>query len=134
MSIAAAQYAKFNAEVAKKRMAFTFTNEGDLLVYPTKEGEVVPFWSSRSRLSKIQSFHPKYLRYEISEFSLQEFQSWLIQLEEEQIRVGVNWSSERLVGYNALVSDLRAALNYQIDVLAQQGAQADGPAVGGPAA
>lgn len=114
MSISAAQYAKFNYEVAEIRKVFTLTAQGELLIYPVKGQDVVPFWSSRSRLEKIQSTHPKYQGYQITEYSWSEFDSWLRQLEEDGIHVGVNWSGERLTGYNVAVHELRAALEYRI--------------------
>lgn len=134
MSISAAQYAKFNSEVAETGKAYTFTAKDELLIYPVRGQDVVPFWSSRSRLEKIQSVHPKYQRYEIAEYSLPEFKSWLIQLEEENIHVGVNWSGERLTGYNVAVPELRAALEHQLRAQAQPTLQADSPASGGSAA
>jgi hypothetical protein len=120
MTISAAQYAKFNSEVARTGKAFTFTSEDELLIYPVRGQDVVPFWSSRSRLEKIQSAHPKYQRYQITEYSLSELESWLRQLEEDRIHVGVNWSGARLTGYNVAVPELRAALEHQIRARAQQ--------------
>jgi hypothetical protein len=133
MTVSAAQYAKFNAEIAQTGRAFTFTNHGELLIYPVRGQEVVPFWSSRSRLEKIQIDHPKYQRHEIAEYSLAEFLSWLAQLEEERILVGVNWSGAKLTGYNVAVPELRPALEHQLASLAQRAVQPDGPASGGSA-
>ena len=45
MSFAAAQYDKFREQVVVEERAFTFTDAGQLLVYPVA-GETVPFWSS----------------------------------------------------------------------------------------
>ncbi|SRR6266568_3182251 len=65
MSIAAAQYSNFMTQVAADGKVFTFTLQGDFLVYPMKEAEVIPFWSSRQRLLKIQAMLPKYQKFQI---------------------------------------------------------------------
>ncbi len=114
MSISAAQYSKFCSEVAQKRCVFTFTEQGGLLIYPVQGQEVLPFWSSRSRLEKIQASHPKYQRYQIAEYSWPEFESRLHQMEGDGIHAGVNWSGQRLTGYNVAAAELRAALEYQM--------------------
>lgn len=127
MSISAAQYSKFCSEVAQKQCVFTFTEQGGLLIYPVQGQEVLPFWSSRSRLEKIQASHPKYQRYQISVYSWPEFESRLRQMEGDGIHAGVNWSGRRLTGYNVAAADLRAALEYQVRSQAQ-------PAPGKPSA
>lgn len=113
MSVAAASYAKFCSEVVATRRAYTFTENGELLIYPVAGAEVVPFWSSRSRLERIVSMLPKYAKYEITELTDREFNDWLGQLDSESILVGANWAGQRLTGYNVRVADLRAAMEYQ---------------------
>ena len=110
MSVAALNYSKFCSEAPRKGRVYTFTNCGELLVYPVQGKEVVPFWSSRSRLGKIVVALPKYQRYEITEYSWSEFEEWLNQLNDEGILVGVNWSGAKLTGFNVSVPDLRAAI------------------------
>ena len=105
------QYDKFCTEVVQKRRVFTFTEDGELLVYPVHGNEVVPFWSSQARLEKIALAHPKYAKFELSEYSHTQFEQYLCQLESEGILVGVNWSGARLVGYNVPVNDLRASMS-----------------------
>ena len=115
MSIASAQYDKFKEEVASQERAYTFSEDGELLVYRARTGDTVPFWSSRSRLEKIQKRLPKYRAYSITELSLSEFYSRLAQLERESILVGVNWSGARLGGYNLPVHELREGLAYYLN-------------------
>jgi len=117
MSISGAQYDKFREQVVSDERAYTFTDAGQLLVYPVRSGETVPFWSSRSRLETIQKRIPKYQRWQITELSLGEFWRRLDQLEQEDVQVGVNWSGSQLTGYNVSVRDLRAGLRYWIDRL-----------------
>ena len=116
MSNAAAQAARFYEQVVKDDRVFTVDDGKGFLVFPVRDTEVVPFWSSRSRLLKIHEAHPKYAKWKISEESLPEFlEKTLPLLEKEGIRVGVNWSGERLTGYDLSVHDLRSNLQYWID-------------------
>jgi hypothetical protein len=115
MSVAAAQYAKFREQVAADGKVYTFTEDGEYLVYPVHGREVIPFWSSRSRLEKIQERVPKYQRYDFREMPLPEFLRWLPELGEQNIHIGVNWSGERLTGYDVSVKDLLAALEYEMN-------------------
>ncbi len=117
MSTAAAQYDKFREQAVAEERVFTFMDDGQLLVYPVQAGETVPFWSSRSRLETIQRRLPKYRQWQIAEMPFAEFWKRLDELERERVQVGVNWSGERLVGYNVAVGDLREGLRYWIDRL-----------------
>ena len=118
MSIAAAQHDKFMTQVAQERRVFSFTDEGQLLIYPTARGDVIPFWSSRGRLVAIQKRSAKYQQWAITELSLEEFQTRLAQLERERLLVGVNWSGSELTGYNVPVSQLRASLEHALQQVA----------------
>jgi hypothetical protein len=101
MSIAAAQANKFYEQVARDRRVFTFTENDEFLVFPVDGKEVVPFWSSRSRLEIIQKEHVKYASFLVEEMSLQEFvEKTLPLMEAEGIHIGVNWAGKRLVGYD----------------------------------
>ena len=110
MSVAGLQYDKFCSEVVAKKSVYTFTQRDELLIYPVHDTDVVPFWSSRTRLLSIAERNPKYTKYAVTVFSLEEFEGWLAQLEEQGMLVGINWSGERLTGYNVAVPDLRAAM------------------------
>jgi hypothetical protein len=110
MTTAALQYAKFRTDVAAHARVYTFLADGELLVFPIDGREVVPFWSSRSRLDRIVATHAKYGKYAPTQLSLAEFDEWLVQLDAEGILVGVNWAGPRLTGYNVSVVELRAAL------------------------
>ena len=96
MSIAAAQYSKFKQQVIAGQQVWTFTEEGDYLVIPVNEGEAIPFWSSKSRLMKICSYHAKYSRYEKASLTFAEFLKMLERLNAEKISIGVNWSGKRI--------------------------------------
>ena len=120
MSIAGAQYDKFREQAVTEERVFTFTDGGELLVYPIETGETVPFWSSRARLESIQRRLPKYRQWQITELSFREFWRRLDQLDRENVQVGVNGSGARLTGYNVAVPDLRAGLTYWIDQLGKR--------------
>jgi hypothetical protein len=119
MSISAAQYDTFREQVVAEERAFTFTDRGELLVYPARSGETVPFWSSRARLEQIQQRHSKYRQWEITELPFADFWRRLDQLEREQVQVGINWSGAQLTGYNVPAAELREGLRYWIDRLAK---------------
>lgn len=67
MSVAAAQYDQFKRQAVQEGRVFTFTEAGEYLVFPVSEHEVIPFWSSRSRIEKIQGEHPKYAGFAIQQ-------------------------------------------------------------------
>lgn len=113
MTIAAAQASKFYEQVVRDDRVFTFLDADNFLVFPVGEIEVVPFWSSRSRLVAIQKDHEKYRGFEIEEMPFSGFwNKTLPQLAEEGIHVGVNWSGPRLVGYNLAIDDVRKNIDY----------------------
>jgi len=111
MSIAAAQATKFYEQAVAEGRVFTFTENDEYPVFRVDGKEVIPFWSSKSRLVRIQANHPKYRNYQISEISLEQFlKEDLSLLESEQVSVGVNWSGARLTGHDISAQDLRANL------------------------
>jgi hypothetical protein len=113
MSIAAAQASTFYEEVVREQTVFTFTEDGSFLVFRVDGKEVVPFWSSRSRLDRIQREHPKYRGYACEEIALKEFlATTLVDLAAEGVAVGVNWSGSRLTGYDVSVDDLRRNIGH----------------------
>jgi hypothetical protein len=116
MSISAAQASKFYEQAVRDGRVFTLESPDGFLVFPIRDIEVIPFWSSRSRVEKIQSTMPEYARYSIHEKAFTEFyEETLPWLEEQRIHIGVNWSGERLSGYDVSVSDLRASLEHWME-------------------
>lgn len=113
MSVSSAQACKFYEQTVCEGKVFTFESPGGLLVFPIRDVEVVPFWSSRSRLERIQATMPQYSDYTIQEKSFDEFYNdTLPWLEEQNIHIGVNWSGTRLTGCDLSVSELRTNLDY----------------------
>ena len=113
MTFAAAQAQKFFEQVATEKRVFTFIDNGSFLVFKVRDVEVVPFWSSSTRLERVQKVHPRYRKHTRDEIPLRTFLAeTLPHLQEAQISVGVNWSGTRLTGYDIPASDLEVNLRY----------------------
>ena len=113
MSFAATQASKFYEQVVRDGLVFTFEDAEGLLVFPIRGIEVVPFWSSRERLEQIQKKMPKYAIYRIEVTPFEDFYARTLPwLEKQNIHIGVNWSGERLTGYDVSALDLRKNLDY----------------------
>ena len=118
MTVAAAQASKFYEQVVRDDRVFTFLDDGSFLIFPVGNIEVIPFWSSRSRVAAIQKEHEKYRGLEIDEIPFRDFwNKTLEQLAEEEIHVGVNWSGTRLFGYNLPVDDVKRNIDYWLKKL-----------------
>ena len=120
MSVAAAQASAFYEQVARAKSVYTFTVDGDFLVFPVHGQEVVPFWSSRSRVDKVQQDHPKYSAYAVSEIPMSEFLGTVLsRLKDEQINIGVNWSGSRLTGYDIAPDDVHRNIEHWLGRLTE---------------
>ncbi|MEM6295087.1 MAG: DUF2750 domain-containing protein [Myxococcota bacterium] len=116
MFIAAAQARKFYEHVASEGRLFTFCDDGQLLIFPNGGFEVIPFWSSQSRLERVQKQHPKFRGCAFDETSLMEFVSDLApRLHADGVRIGVNGSGERLRGYDVEVAHVLRNLKHYTD-------------------
>ena len=113
MSEAASQASAFYEEVASSRSAFTLLDHGNFLVFSVRGVEVVPFWSSRARVARVQKNHSNYRSFDCDEIHLDALIArTLPDLECEGIHVGVNWSGVRLTGYDVSVADVLKNLAY----------------------
>jgi hypothetical protein len=118
VSQAASQASIFFEQVARERRAFTLLDEGHYIAMPMSNGDVVPFWSSRSRVEKVQGTHPKYASFEIDETPLDTFLTEVLpRFDAHATRVGANWSGPRLTGFDYSVPDVRKNLEYWIQEL-----------------
>jgi len=102
MSQAASQAWAFYREVADTRVVWTVRDEGGFPAPMTSSGKhAQPFWSSRSRVERIIKTVPAYSGFEPHEVSWEDFCStWVPDLVEDGLLVGVNWSGKRAVGYD----------------------------------
>ena len=113
MSQAASQARAFYEEVASGGSAFTVLDHGNFLVFPVRGVEVVPFWSSRARVVRVQKDHAKYRAFDCDEIELDALLArTLPDLAREGIHIGVNWSGVRLTGYDVSVADVLKNLAY----------------------
>ena len=114
MSAAGAQHARFKEQAVREGCVFTFKNGDFHLVFPVAGRDVWPFWSSRSRLVRIQRGHSKYREFEIVDIELSRFMDWLPKMGKDGILIGVNWSGKRLTGSDVEPMDLHAGVQYWI--------------------
>ena len=90
MSTAAAHAAKFYEDVVRNGTVYTVDDGEGYLVFPVNGVDVVPFWSTRSRVVAVQEAHPKYAAWAVSEEPLDEFlKETLPMLEEAGGTIGV---------------------------------------------
>jgi len=113
MSHSAAHATKFYEQVTIDQKVYGLEDDGSFLVFRIRDHDVVPFWSSRSRVTAIQKRNPKYRKWTVTEEPFPAFvEHTLSQLEAERISIGLNWSGERLIGYDIPVPELRKTLDY----------------------
>jgi hypothetical protein len=113
MSNASSNASDFYKTVAENKMIYTLLSDGCYLVFPINGIETVPFWSSKSRMEKIQKLHSQYQEYDVDETDLESFMNKsLPDLQDEKIHFGINWSGKKLSGYNLTADELRANLEY----------------------
>jgi len=115
MSAAALHATAFYADLAAHEAVFTLLEDDSFPVLRVNGVDVVPFWSTRSRVDGVRLDHAKYATYQVEEISLRDFlDKTLVLLEEENIRVGVNWSGPRLTGHDVSVADVRSNLRHRL--------------------
>jgi hypothetical protein len=108
MSVAAAQAEAFYGETLTERVVWGVQDAGGCPAPMTPSGyRAMPFWSKRSRAVKITQNVEAFSGMEPFEITLDEWRDeWLTDLEQHGIRVGLNWSGKRAVGYDLPVADL----------------------------
>jgi hypothetical protein len=115
MSTAALHANAFYEDAAKNQVIFTLLDDDSFLVFRIDGAEVVPFWSTRSRVERVRELHPKYSGYAVEEIPLARFfEHTLPLLAQGGVRVGVNWSGSRLSGYDISVDDLRRNISHHL--------------------
>ena|SRR5688572_22726834 len=109
MSQAAAQAAAFLTEVARGGRLWALSGKSGMPTARTRQGHAVPFWSSQARAEAVVSSVAAYREYEPVELNWVEFRDkWLADLEREGLRVGVNWTGQRAMGYDFDAASVRA--------------------------
>lgn len=116
MSQAASQYGAFARDVAEHGRVWTVRDDGGFPAPKTTDGHrAMPFWSSLSRVERIIDTVPAYAGFEPFEITWDIFRdNWLPGLERDGLRVGVNWSGPRALGYDLAPEDVRARIDYEL--------------------
>jgi hypothetical protein len=112
MSQAAPQAAAFYREVAASGKVWTIRDAGGFPAPRNGSGDrSMPFWSSLARVERIIKQVPAYKGFQPVELTLQKFRdTWLGELEKDQLRIGLNWTGPRATGYDSEPGTVRQGL------------------------
>ena len=112
MSQAASQAEAFYRDVARNGKVWTIRDAEGFPAPKTPDGmRAQPFWSSLARAERVVSTVPAYKGFVPVEISWLEFRAnWLPALERDGLRVGLNWSGPRVVGYDREPSGVRQSV------------------------
>jgi Protein of unknown function (DUF2750) len=102
VSQSASQAAAFYSEVAANRSVWTIRDDAGFPAPATNAGQrAQPFWSSRHRAERVIASVPAYVAFRVVQIAWEDFRSrWAPALKRDRILVGVNWSGERVTGYD----------------------------------
>jgi len=121
MSQAASQAWAFYRDVAKNGRLWTIRDEGGFPAPQGSKGRAQPFWSSLSRVQRILEAVPAYRGFEPYEISWGDFcEKWVPVLARDDIRVGVNWSGARAVGYDLEPASVQRSVEALMEPAAQR--------------
>ena len=117
MGQSASQAHAFYRDVAKNRTIWALCDQGGYAASTNSSGEkVMPFWSSLSRVKKTKNNVQAYSNLEPDEISWENFRTkWLPGLKKDGLLVGLNWSGENAVGYDAEPDWVLSAIELQIE-------------------
>jgi hypothetical protein len=112
MTTAALQAASFYREIAEHGSVWTIR---DLAGFPQplrSDGtRVQPFWSLRSRATRVVARVPAYAGFEVIELAWDVFETrWVPGLARDRVLVGLNWAGPRATGYDVLPEEVIAAV------------------------
>jgi hypothetical protein len=106
------QAAAFYVEAVQSGRVWTVRDAGGYPAPRTMSGaRAQPFWSLRSRAERVVGNVPAYAGFDVEEIALEEFrQGWLPGLQNDGIRVGLNWFGPQATGYDLLGAEVEANL------------------------
>lgn len=108
MSQAAAQATAFYREVARHGTVWGIRDGQGYPAPQTPEGRAMPFWSSLARVERVIASVPAYRGFTPVALMWDDFRdTWLPKLEEDGLRVGVNWTGARATGYDLTPAEVR---------------------------
>jgi hypothetical protein len=102
MGQSASQATAFYRDVAKNRKMWTAkSDKGFVLAFTSSGKEVMPFWSSLSRVKKTITNCPSYNTLQPVEISWDVFVTkWVPKLKQDNVQIGLNWSGKRATGFD----------------------------------
>ena len=108
MGQSASQAAAFYRQVAETGLVYTIFDSGGYPAPLKSDGRRAhPFWSSASRIRRVQKACPTYAVFEIEEVGWVDFiDRFLPALEKASLLVGVNWSGKNATGYHLEPGDV----------------------------
>ena len=112
MAQSASQAAAFRREVAEHGQAWTIEDDGGIPAPENSEGRrAMPFWSSEARARRAIATQEGWEACRPRAISVDDLVSdWLPDLDEDGLLVGVNWTGERMTGYDVEPQDVLAWL------------------------
>src|SRR4051794_40092652 len=113
MTVSAAHASAFFSEAATYGAVFAIRDADGFPAPVNGDGErAMPFWSRRSRATRIIDAVPAYAGFEVVGLPMAEFTSrWLPGLERDGLQVGLNWSGPEATGYDTSPSDVASRLH-----------------------
>jgi hypothetical protein len=107
VSVAAKSADAFFREVAEHQCVWAIRDAGGFPTATSSGKTAMPFWSSRTRAESVIASVPDYAKFEPVELPWDGFRDrWLPGLERDGLRVGLNWSGERALGYDYSPADV----------------------------
>ncbi|MBA8831411.1 DUF2750 domain-containing protein [Rhizobium leguminosarum] len=113
MSLAAAHTHAFFNEVTQSGFVWTIRDEAGFPTSTNQSNEAaMPFWSSEIRARRIIDQVPAYRGFTPHKLPVKVFlDRWLQGLEQDNLRVGINWSGVSATGFDIAPADVRRRLH-----------------------
>lgn len=112
VTASAAQATAFYAEATRDGCLWAVRDSAGFPAPKNGEGvRAMPFWSLRSRAEKVIADVPAFANFEPVKISLSDFRgTWLPNLTNNGLHVGLNWSGPRATGYDVAAATVEAGL------------------------
>lgn len=111
MSVAGINAADFYREAASEGRVWTIRDSEGFPAPQGDGGRAMPFWSSRERVERVIARVPAFRVFDPFEIDLAAFIGrWLPGLDRDGLKVGLNWSGDRAMGYDVEPKSVLAAL------------------------
>jgi hypothetical protein len=112
MSTSSAHASAFYREVLTNGRVWGIRDEAGFPAPKTDSGRSMPFWSSESRAKAIVANVEAYQQFRVVPLDLDEWRArWLPGLGRDGMLVGLNWSGDRVTGYDLAPMDVEQNLS-----------------------